>query len=57
MEAAKGAISQRRKVRASDHLDRAAELAREGLREARRSVQALRPLVLEKKPLPAALKI
>jgi len=56
LEAAKGAISQRRKVRASDHLDRAAELAREGLREARRSVQALRPLVLEKKPLPAALK-
>ena len=56
LEAAKGAISQRRKVRASDHLDRAAELAREGLREARRSVQALRPLVLEKIPLPAALK-
>src|SRR5713101_7398923 len=54
LEAAKGAISQRKKVRASDHLDRAAELAREGLREARRSVQALRPLVLEKKPLPAA---
>src|SRR5882762_10333459 len=56
LEAAKGAISQRRKVRASDHLDRAAELAREGLRDARRAVQALRPLVLEKKPLPAALK-
>src|SRR5258705_5899494 len=56
LEAAKGAISQRRKVRASDHLDRAAELAREGLREARRSVQALRPLVLEEKPLTTALK-
>lgn len=56
LEAAKGAISQRRQVRASDHLDRAGELAREGLREARRSVQALRPLALEEKPLPAALK-
>jgi signal transduction histidine kinase len=56
LEAAKGALSQRKKVRASDHLDRAGELAREGLREARRSVQALRPLALEEKPLPAALK-
>ena len=55
LEAAKGAISQRKKVRASDHLDRAGELAREGLREARRSVQALRPQVLEEKPLAAAL--
>jgi len=43
-------------VRASDHLDRAGELAREGLREARRSVQALRPLALEEKPLATALK-
>jgi signal transduction histidine kinase len=56
LEAAKGAISQRKKVRASDHLDRAGELAREGLREARRSVQALRPLALEEKPLATALK-
>src|SRR5712672_180684 len=56
LEAARGAIAQKKAVRVSDHLDRAAELAREGLREARRSVQALRPLVLEKKPLPAALK-
>jgi len=56
LEAAKGAISQRKKVRASDHLDRAGELAREGLREARRSVQALRPQALEEKPLAAALK-
>jgi signal transduction histidine kinase len=55
LEAAKGAISQRKKVRASDHVDRAGELAREGLREARRSVQALRPQVLEEKPLAAAL--
>jgi len=56
LEAAKGAISQRKKVRASDHLDRAGELAREGLREARRSVHALRPQALEEKPLAAALK-
>jgi len=56
LEAAKGAISQRKKVRASDHLDRAGELAREGLREARRSVQALRPLALEEKPLAIALR-
>lgn len=56
LEAAKGAFSLRKKVRASDHIDRAGELAREGLREARRSVQALRPLALEEKPLPAALK-
>jgi len=56
LEAAKGALSQRKKVRASDHLDRAGELAREGLREARRSVQALRPLALEEKPLAVALK-
>jgi signal transduction histidine kinase len=56
LEAAKGAISQRKKVRASDHLDRAGELARESLREARRSVQALRPRALEKKPLAAALE-
>jgi signal transduction histidine kinase len=56
LEAAKGAISQRKKVRASDHLDRAGELAREGLHEARRSVQALRPRALEKKPLAEALE-
>jgi signal transduction histidine kinase len=56
LEAAKGAMSQRKKVRASDHLNRAGELAREGLREARRSVQALRPLALEEKPLATALK-
>jgi signal transduction histidine kinase len=56
LEAAKGAFSFRKRVRASDHIDRAGELAREGLREARRSVQALRPLALEEKPLSAALK-
>ena len=56
LEAAKGAFSRRKRVRASDHIDRAGELAREGLREARRSVLSLRPLALEEKALPAALK-
>src|SRR6266481_6046537 len=56
LEAAKGAIAQKKSVRVSDHLDRAGELAREGLREARRSVQALRPKVLEEKPLTVALR-
>src|SRR4029077_7182698 len=35
LEAAKGAISQKRKGKAADHLDRAGELAREGLRRER----------------------
>ena len=56
LEAARGAIAQRKTVRVSDHIERAGELAREGLREARRSVQALRPLALEEKPLTTALK-
>lgn len=56
LEAAKGALAQKLKVRASDHLERAGELAREGLREARRSVQALRPQALEEKPLAMALE-
>ena len=37
------------------HLERAGELAREGLREARRSVHALRPMVLAEKNLCAAV--
>jgi signal transduction histidine kinase len=56
LEAARGAITQKKSVRVSDHIERAGELAREGLREARRSVQALRPLALEEKPLAAALR-
>jgi signal transduction histidine kinase len=56
LEAARGAMSQKKTVRVSDHLERAGELAREGLREARRSVQALRPLALEEKPLTVALR-
>ena len=42
-------------MKASGHLDRAGELARESLREARRSVQALRPQTLEEKQLSEAL--
>src|SRR6266481_2053542 len=56
LEAARGSLSQSKTARASDHLDRAGELAREGLREARRSVQDLRPQALEEKSLVAALK-
>ncbi|TPG45535.1 PAS domain S-box protein [Rhodanobacter glycinis] len=40
---------------ADDHLDRARNLARESLSEARRSVQALRPRALEKETLHEAL--
>jgi signal transduction histidine kinase len=56
LEAARGAIAQKKSVRVSDHIERAGELAREGLREARRSVQALRPLALEEMPLATALR-
>jgi signal transduction histidine kinase len=56
LEAARGSLSQSKTARASEHLDRAGELAREGLREARRSVQDLRPQALEEKPFVAALK-
>src|SRR5882672_1200620 len=56
LEAVEEATSKNQAVKASDHLDRAGELAREGLREARRSVQALRPQALEEKPLSEALK-
>ena len=56
LEAARGAMSQKKIVKVSDHIERAGELARESLREARRSVQALRPLALEEKPLTVALR-
>src|SRR5258708_8778000 len=56
LEAARGAITQKKRGRVSDPIERAGELAREGLREARRSVQALRPLALEEKPLTTALR-
>lgn len=56
LEAARGAVAQKKTARVADHLERAGELAREGLREARRSVQALRPLALEEMPLTMALR-
>src|SRR5882724_11398190 len=56
LEAARGALSRSKTAKASDLLNGAGELAREGLREARRSVQALRPHALEERPLVEALK-
>jgi PAS domain S-box len=56
LEAAGEAMSQSRTAKVSDHLNQAGELARESLREARRSVQALRPQALEGKQLSEALK-
>ncbi|HEY5704854.1 MAG TPA: GAF domain-containing protein [Chthoniobacterales bacterium] len=56
LEAAEEAIAQKREAKAADHLDRAGEIARESLREARRSVQALRPQALEEKRLSEVLK-
>src|SRR2546426_1935880 len=56
LEAVEEAMSKDQAVKASDHLNRAGDLARESLREARRSVQALRPQALEEKPLSEALK-
>src|SRR6266481_1088132 len=56
LEAAGEAMSQSRTAIVSGHLNRAGDLARESLREARRSVQALRPQALEEKPLREALK-
>jgi PAS domain S-box-containing protein len=55
MEAAEEALSQNLLGKVGDHIGRAGELARESLREARRSVQALRPQVLEEKKLCDAL--
>jgi signal transduction histidine kinase len=56
LEAVEEATSKNQAVKASGHLNRAGDLARESLREARRSVQALRPQALEEKPLSEALK-
>jgi PAS domain S-box-containing protein len=47
LEAAKDAIGHRRRRESDDHIERAADLARHSLAEARRSVHALRPLALE----------
>jgi signal transduction histidine kinase len=56
LEAARGAMSRKKMLKVSDHIERAGDMARESLREARRSVQALRPLALEKRLLTAALR-
>jgi PAS domain S-box-containing protein len=55
LEAAEEAMCQGRTSQISGHLERAGELARESLREARRSVQALRPRALEGNSLGVAL--
>jgi signal transduction histidine kinase len=55
LEAAADATSKGLAKEAGDHLDRAGDLARESLREARRSVRALRPHALEKNDLCDAL--
>jgi PAS domain S-box-containing protein len=56
LEAAGEAMSQSRTAIVSDRLNQAGDLARESLREARRSMQALRPQALEEKQLSEALK-
>jgi signal transduction histidine kinase len=56
LEAAEEAMSQNLAAKAGGHLARAGELARESLREARRSVRALRPQVLQQKDLCEALE-
>jgi PAS domain S-box-containing protein len=55
LEAAADATSKGLAKEADEHLRRAADLARESLKEARRSVQALRPLALQDKDLCEAL--
>ncbi len=55
LEAAEDAQAQGLAADAAAHVERASELARDGLREARRSVHALRPRALEDANLCAAL--
>jgi PAS domain S-box-containing protein len=56
LEAAEDAQAKNLAKDAAAHIERASELARESLQEARRSVHALRPLVLAGKNLCAALE-
>jgi PAS domain S-box-containing protein len=56
LEAAEDAQAQNLTKDAADHIERASKLARESLREARRSVHALRPLILAGKNLCAAIQ-
>src|SRR5436309_1083782 len=55
LEAAADATSKGLMKEADEHLSRAGDLARESLKEARRSVRAIRPLALENKDLCEAL--
>ncbi len=56
LEAAEDAQAQNLVKDAAAHIERASDLARESLQEARRSVHALRPLVLAGKNLCAAME-
>jgi signal transduction histidine kinase len=56
LEAAEEAMTQSQPMKASGHLERASQLARESLQEARRSVRALRPHALEENSLRIALQ-
>jgi signal transduction histidine kinase len=56
LEAVEEATSRSLAAKAGEHLTRASSLAREGLREARRSVWALRPPTLEEQDLCDALR-
>jgi signal transduction histidine kinase/PAS domain-containing protein len=56
LEAAADATSEGLVREANEHISRASDLARGSLQEARRSVQALRPQVLEEKDLRGALE-
>ena len=55
LEAVGEAMGQGQPTKASGHLERASQLARESLQEARRSVRALRPQALEENSLSIAL--
>jgi len=55
LEAAEDAIQRGLSKEADEHIHRAADMARESLKEARRSVQALRPQMLEETDLCEAL--
>jgi signal transduction histidine kinase len=56
LEAAEDAMAQGLTKEMASHLEQAGDVARESLKEARRSVQALRPLALEDKNLCDALE-
>ncbi len=56
LDAAKDAIAKGMRAESDAHMACASELARDSLGEARRSVRALRPLALDEKMLPDALK-